>query len=151
MSHYNLPFRSPLPAPCIVDSGLLVNKRDMQRILSDLGRVVYRHEQDGTVLSEGEGYVIEVFSDPTQATIVTNQTLYLNVQSFDYLELGRTDDNQALFRLGQDHWSLYLMPQSDPMQDQVNRSINSATLEAVVAEVLSANWDVCIDDDNFSL
>ena len=151
MSHYNPPLRSSLPAPCLVDTGIVVNKRDMQRILADLGRVVYRHEQDETVLSEGEGYVIEVFSDPTQATIVTNQTLYLNVQSFDCLELGRTGDNQTCFRLCQDQWSLYLMPQTNPMQDQASRTINSATLEAVVAEVLSANWDVCIDDDTFPL
>lgn len=152
MSHDQLSGNTQLPAPCIVDTGLVINKQDMLRLLSDLGRVRYYYSQDGVVVSEDEGYVLEVFSDPQRSTLVANHTLYLNVYSFDYLELKRLEDNQACFDLLQDSWQLRLVPLSNPIQDQCNRSLNAAALEAVVAEVLSAGWDVRIDDEeNFSL
>lgn len=137
-----------LPAPCLVDTGVVVAKADMARLLSDLGRVRYRYEQDGQVTSDGEGFVLEVFNDPQQSTLVANNTLYLNVLSFDYLELGREGDNQAYLTLVQDNRRLKLTPLSNPLQEQTNRNINAAALEAMVAEALSASWDVCLDDDN---
>ena len=63
-----------LPAPCLVDTGVVVAKADMARLLSDLGRVRYRYEQDGQVTSDGEGFVLEVFNDPQQSTLVANNT-----------------------------------------------------------------------------
>jgi len=80
-------YSSHLPAPCIVDVGIVVNKQDMRRLLCDLGAVRYRYTQGDRCISEGEGYVVEVFSDPDEATLVTNHSLYLNICSFDYLEL----------------------------------------------------------------
>lgn len=141
-----------LPAPCIVDTGVIVNKRDMLRLLSDLGRVHYIYQQAGEVISEGEGYIVEVFSDASQSTLVANNTLYLNVQSFDYLELQRSPQGCTLFDLIQDDWHLRLLPLSNPLQEQTARNLNAAALEAVVAEVLSAGWDMRMDDeDHFSL
>ncbi|MDJ0707945.1 MAG: hypothetical protein QNJ46_32115 [Leptolyngbyaceae cyanobacterium MO_188.B28] len=140
-----------LPAPCLVDAGVVVNKVDMHRLLNDLGRVRYIHEQDGGVVSEGEGYVLEVFADPHQSTLVANHTLYLNVHSFDYLELSASSEQQACLDLVQDNRRLRLIPLSNPLQEQTTRSLNAAALEAMVAEALSASWDVCLDDDgNFS-
>ncbi len=140
-----------LPAPCIVDNGIVVNKQDMQKLLSDLNRVRYLYKQDDRLISEGEGFVLEVFADPQRSTLVANHALYLNIQSFDCLELQKFDQ-QACFTLVQDVFHLQLMPLSNPLQEQSNRTLNAAALEAVVAEVLSANWDVQIDDeDNFSL
>ena len=151
MTHDHFSANTQLPAPCLVDTGIIVNKRDMQRLLSDLSRVRYIHEQEGQTLSEGEGYVLEVFADPQQSTIVANQTLYLNVHSFDDLELGQLPEVGCCFNLIQEQRCLRLIPLSNPVQEQTNRSLNTAALEAVVAEVLSANWDVCIDDEeNFS-
>lgn len=152
MSHDQLSGNAKLPAPCIVDTGIVVNKQDMQKLLADLGRVRYLYSQDGKLLSEDEGYVLEVFSDPHRSTLVANHTLYLNVYSFDYLELGRSLEREPCFDLIQDNRQLRLIPLSNPLQDQTTRSLNAAALEAVVAEVLSASWDVRIDDDdNFSL
>lgn len=71
-------------APCIVDNGILVNKRDIYRLLSDLGRVRYFDIVEGQVQRQGEGYVMEVFQDATAATLVANRSLYLNLNSFDY-------------------------------------------------------------------
>ena len=151
MSHDPLPRDMRLPAPCIIDTGIIVNKQDMQRLLSDLSRVRYIYTQDGSLISEGEGCVLEVFSDPQQSTLVANHALYLNVLSFDYLELKQSVEQEPCFDLMQDTRQLRLIPLSNPLQEQTTRTLNAAALEAVVAEVLSANWDVQIDDEeNFS-
>jgi hypothetical protein len=152
MNYDQLPGHTQLPAPCIIDTGIVINKQDMQRLLADLSRVRYSYSQDGKLVNEGEGFVLEVFSDPQRSTLVANRTLYLNVCSFDYLELSQLPDQQACFDLVQDTCQLRLIPLSNPLQEQSARSLNAAALEAVVAEVLSAGWDVRIDDDeNFSL
>lgn len=64
MSYEQSPSSQHPLAPCIVDSGTIVNIQDMQRLLSDLGRVQYIHLQDGLTTSQGEGYILEVFADP---------------------------------------------------------------------------------------
>lgn len=141
------PFRSKsLPAPCIIDTGTIVNKQDMLRLLADLSRVRYIHTQDGILASEGEGCVLEVFADPTRATLIANHTLYLNVCSFDCMELGQSPDQEAWFDLIQEGRHLRLIPLSNPLQDHHDRSLNAAALEAMVAEVLSAGWDMQIDN-----
>ncbi|MGB6016157.1 MAG: hypothetical protein WBG32_15605, partial [Nodosilinea sp.] len=103
-----------IPAPCLIDSGVVVNKTDMLRLLQDLGQVQYRHFQDSISLSEGQGLVMEVFADSQQATLVANHTLYINVYSFDYLEIGQTDADGNHFDLVQDNRRLRLLPLSDP-------------------------------------
>lgn len=147
MSYDPSPHRKQLPAPCIIDSGTVVNKRDMQRLLADLSRVRYLHTQEGVLISEGEGCVLEVFADPERSTLIANRALYLNVCSFDYLELGQSPEQEPWFDLIQDDRQLRLIPLSNPLQEHHNRSLNAAALEAMVAEVLSAGWDVQIDDD----
>jgi hypothetical protein len=160
MSHDQRSGNTKLPAPCIVEAGIIVSKQDMQRLLADLGRVRYRYTQDDylegeavtqRLLAEDEGYVLEVFADLTSSTIVANRTLYINVQSFDYLELSRSPEQEPCFDLVQDSLRLRLMPLSNPIQDQKARTLSAAALEAVVAEVLSAGWDVEIDGEENSL
>ncbi|MGL5080056.1 MAG: hypothetical protein ACRC8A_01080 [Microcoleaceae cyanobacterium] len=149
MSYDQVNFRAS--APCIVDSGIVVNKRDMQKLLADLGRVCYSHIQDGQVQAEGNGYILEVFSDQYQATLVANHSLYLNVCSFDYLELKQSPDRETYFDLIQDSRVLRLIPQSHPLQDQgqdqVVRNFNAAALDAVMDQVLSGNWETQPEDD----
>ncbi|MBX2862517.1 MAG: hypothetical protein KTR27_03110 [Leptolyngbyaceae cyanobacterium MAG.088] len=142
------PSTTSFPAPCLVDTGTVINKKDMERILQNLGRVRYIHTQDEQVLREGEGYVVEVFSDPQQATLVANSSLYINVTSFDYLEMGQLADNQPYFDLIQDNRRLRILPLSNPLTERNSRSINDATLEAMLAEALTARWDACLDDDS---
>ncbi len=151
MSHEHSFRDDRLPAPCLVDAGIVANKHDMQRLLADLGRVRYCYRQDDHFSDEAEGYVMEVFADPQQSTLVANYSLYLNVHSFDYLQLGQTEGGQPCFDLMQDNRQLRLVPMSNPLDEQSTRRLNAAALEAVVAEVLSAGWDVRIDDEeNFS-
>jgi|SRR6476469_831087 hypothetical protein len=138
-----------LPAPCIIDTGIIANKQDMRRLLADLGRVRYLHTLDTKLLSQGEGCVLEVFADPQRATLIANHALYLNVQSFDYLQLSQSPEQEAYFDLVQDHRQLRLVPLSNPLQEQANRNLNAAALEAMVTQVLSAKWDVQLDDSDF--
>jgi len=90
---------------------------------------------------------MEVFADGQQATLVANHTLYINVYSFDCLEIGHTESDGSYFDLVQDSRRLRLVPLSNPMHEQITRSVNTATLEAMVADALSASWDACLDDD----
>ncbi len=80
---------NPLPprAPCIVDRGIILHPRDMACLLEDLGQVHYRFRDDSVTLAEGDGYIFEVFADPQRATVVANHALFLNLSSFDWLEL----------------------------------------------------------------
>ncbi|OZH53205.1 hypothetical protein AFK68_19165 [Hydrocoleum sp. CS-953] len=135
-------------APCIIDNGILVNKRDMQRLLIDLGRVRYIHSQDGQIQSQGEGYILEVFADRQRSTLVANHSIYLNVLSFDYLELGKSPCEETYFDLVNEGRQLRLIPLSNPMQEETSRNINAAAFDAVMDQVLSSNWDVQVDDDD---
>lgn len=146
MTHDHL--SHPLPAPCIIDCGIIINPEDMRRLLNDLGRVRYIHTIDGKVQSEGEGWIVEVFEDPTQATLVANHLIYINVQSFDYLKLGSTE-GETYFDLIQDMRSLRLIPLSNSLRElDETDQWDADTLEAMVTQVLAAKWDMQIDDDD---
>lgn len=136
-----------VPAPCIIDNGIVVNKSDMKRILTDLGHVRYTHSQDGQVQSQGEGYIIEVFADSHQSTLIANQSIYLNVCSFDYLQLGGGAQSETYIDLVQETRHLRLIPISSPLKEQNTPGLNSAALEAALAQVLCAKLDAQIDDD----
>jgi len=137
------------PAPCIIDSGTIVNKDDMRRLLDDLSRVRYVHLLDDKIQSEGEGWVIEIFTHPHQATMVANHNIYLNLQSFDYLQLHQLSAEETYFDLIQDNRKLRLIPLAQCFQDpDVTHNLDAATLEAMLTQVLSARWDVQLDDES---
>ncbi|MGF1539137.1 MAG: hypothetical protein ACFCU5_01590 [Pleurocapsa sp.] len=140
-----------LPAPCIVDTGIIVNQDDIQRLLQDLNRVRYVHLIDDRIHSEGKGFIKEIFSDPFQSTLIANNNLYINLQSFDYLKLSKSTDKQTKFVLIQDNRQLHLIPElpSSSKEFAHQNAFNAATIEAMVTEVLSARLDVQLDDDEF--
>jgi hypothetical protein len=148
---YNQPANS-LPAPCIIDQGIVVNKDDIVRLLNPLSRVSYVHSIDHHVQSEGEGYILEIFSDPVQATLVANHGICINVQSFDYLELHLSPNGETYYDLVQENRVLRLIPLVNPLQEETTvSSLDEAALGAMLSEVLSAKWDVQIDDDDCPL
>ncbi|MBD6615656.1 hypothetical protein FNW02_07350 [Komarekiella sp. 'clone 1'] len=146
MSHH-LP-DTRIPAPCIVNTGIIVNKLDMRRLLADLGRVHYIYTHGDKLLSEGEGDVMEVFANPQRSTLVANNALYLNVFSFDYLELKQSPQQETYLDLMQEGVCLRLIPHSTPLQERRDRSLNVSAIEAMMEQVLSARWDAEIDDDS---
>ena len=151
MSHQCHPTPS-LPAPCVVSTGILVNKSDMKRLLQDLSWVHYCHYLDSEPQEEGEGWVVEVFDDEQQATLVVNQSLYLNLHSFDYLALKKADTGKTYFELVQDNRVLRLDVAEKPQTQPFNsKTLPESTLEEMVTQVLSARWDVHLDDEeNFN-
>jgi hypothetical protein len=112
-----------------------------------LGRVRYIHIQEGESKSEGEGDVLEVFANQNRSTIVANHALYLNIYSFDYLELRQSPAQETYFDLVQDNRCLRLIPLSTPVQERATRKLNETAWEAMMDQVLSARWDAEIDDD----
>ena len=138
-----------LPAPCIVDEGTIVNPDDIKRLLADLCHVYYVHTIDERVSSEGKGFIQEIFSDLSQSTLIANQRIYLNIQSFDYLQLGKTADNEACFDLIQDNRQLRLIPVSHLSDRVISKNFDAQAIEAMVTEVLSARLDVQFDDEDF--
>jgi hypothetical protein len=119
----------------------------MRRLLADLGRVHYIYTQEGQLQSEGDGDVMEVFANPQRSTLVANQALYLNVHSFDYLELKQSPQQETYFDLMQESMCLRLIPLSTPLQERRERNLNVSAIEAMMEQVLSARWDAEIDDD----
>jgi hypothetical protein len=137
-----------LPAPCIINTGVIVNKLDIRRLLADLGRVHYVYTLEGKLHSEGDGDVMEVFGNPQRSTIVANHALYLNIYSFDYLELKQSAQQETYFDLVQEGMCLRLIPLSTPLQERRERTLNVNAMEAMMEQVLSARWDAEIDDDS---
>ena len=135
------------PAPCIVDEGILVDRDDIKRLLADLCYVCYVHTIDGRVSSEGQGFIREIVSNSQQSTLIANGKIYLNIQSFDYLQLSKSTENRTYFDLVQDNRQLRLIPVCRTTKEGVSRNIDAATIEAVVTEVLSARLDVQLDDE----
>ena len=144
------PRSQQISAPCIVDIGTIVNKDDIKRLLNDLCHVYYIHSLDDRVQSEGQGCFIEVFSDPNQSTLVANNNLYINIQSFDFLQLSKSTKGETCFDLRQDNRQLRLIPisHSSPLP-YLEKNIDTAAIEAMMTEVLSAHLDVQFDDDEF--
>ncbi len=143
-----VPQSSSEPAtPCVVDRGIVVNKKDMHRLLSDLTCVEYVHIIEGQVHSCGKGCIVEVFNEPNSSTLVANRGLYLNLHSFDYLELNQSPAGKAYFDLVQGDRQLRLIPLSSPMQEQLNAAINPDEIEAIFNQVIAAKWDAQIDED----
>ncbi len=138
-----------LPAPCIIDFGIVINKEDIRRLLNDLGHIRYIHTLEGNLQSQGEGWIVEVFADPQHATLVANRALYINVHSFDYLHLHQSPEEETYFDLVQDNRNLRLIPLANSPQDpSSSRNIDEITLEEMVTQVLSAKWDVQFDDED---
>lgn len=136
---------SKLPAPCIVENGIVVQKQDMIRLLSSLRQVRYIYRQDDKITNTGEGCVMEVFCDPNQATLVANHSLYLNTHSFDYLEI-LTNGEESTFALTQESRCLCLIPASESPAERTAQ-LDAADLEAIVTEAIAASWDASLDDD----
>ncbi len=89
---------------------------------------------------------MEAFADPAQATLVANRSLYLNVHSFDYLEIVTTAEETS-FVLVQDNRCLALTPIASAIEESSGHHLDAAALEAIVAEALSASWDASLDDE----
>jgi hypothetical protein len=100
---------------------------------------------------------MEVYDDPSCSTLVANQTLYLNVSSFEYLELGQCSSpekpglERPCFDLVQGDRVLRLIPLTNPLEEQERSRKNShleSAIEDVLLDVALPDWD---DEDDLDL
>lgn len=99
-------------APCIINEGTLVNKRDMLRTLETLDGVGYVHTVDGQVISSGRALVVQVFASRETSTLLVNNCLFVNVASFDYLRFWQ-EEGTTKIALHQGSMVLTLTPLTD--------------------------------------
>ena len=106
--------REPL-APCLVSKGTLTHPRDMLRALETIENLDYRYVVDGRCVEEGHTALVKLMADPESATLVVNGCLFLNVQSFRYLDFEHAGDDRWLFTLHGDGtvFELLSIPESD--------------------------------------
>ncbi|HEY9854531.1 MAG TPA: hypothetical protein V6D05_02250 [Stenomitos sp.] len=142
-------FRDPInQLQCIVDEGVLVQRRDMVRVLSDLGQVRYQEWRDGRLRRQGEGIIVHVTSNDRSATVVLNKRLYLNVNAFDYLQLGCDEAGGAWVDLVSDGMSLRLIPLTDPMDTPVLAGVEPVAQRGALDRLFGESFaEVYLDDD----
>ncbi len=96
--------------PCIVDAGVLYHRRDMARVLRDLVRVRYVDLSAGEISASGEGQIVSLFASQSSATIVFNERIYLNLNTFDYARIGKDPDGASCIDLVEADRVLRLIP-----------------------------------------
>ena len=104
---------------CLVEQGIIYSKRDMIRILRDLDRVLYIDLIDNASVANGEGYVVEVYANSFDSTLVFNNRLHINVNSFDFLKI--TTQPDRLVELISGHRVIKLRPLTNILQANQSR------------------------------
>lgn len=104
-------------SPCIVANGTLFNKRDIIRSLDTLDTVNYIDTINGDIIGQGKGVVVKVFASRENSTLILNGALFINVNSFEYLDFNTDESGKCVFNLIGNERTLMLVPESS-----VNRS-----------------------------
>jgi hypothetical protein len=102
----------PDRAPCIINEGTVLNKRDMLRALETLDCVAYTHIVEDQRISSGRAVVAQVFLSRDSATLLVNNCLFINVASFDYLRFSQ-DGGRTVLSLVEGTSVLELIPNED--------------------------------------
>ena len=129
---------------CLVEQGIIYSKRDMIRILRDLDRVLYVDLIDNASVANGEGYVVEVYANSFDSTLVFNNRLHINVNSFDFLKISSQPDK--LVELISGHRIIKLKPLTNILL------ANQSHIEEAIDEqrVVIANQLACDDEVNLN-
>ncbi len=132
---------------CIVEEGILLNRRDIVRVLRDLGLVRYSDLHDGAARASGEGYVTSVVANGSSSTIIANRRLYLNVNNFEYMRLG-VEDGQPFFDLVTQNRTIRLIPVEAPLADRPQAVTEDAYASGRVASLFGDTLaEVYFDDE----
>ncbi len=129
---------------CLVEQGIIYSKRDMIRILRDLDRVLYLDLIDNASVANGEGYVVEVYANSFDSTLVFNNRLHINVNSFDFLKI--TTQPEKLVELISGHRVIKLRPLTNILQ------ANQSRIEEEIDEqrIAIASQLACDDEVNLN-
>ena len=126
---------------CLVESGIIYSKRDMIRVLRDLDRVLYEDFIDSTSVAFGEGYVIDVYANGFDSTLVFNNRLHINVNGFDYLKISTSP--KKIVELVSGHRIIKLKPLTNILkenQSQIEEEIDEQRI--VVSTQLACDDEV---------
>jgi hypothetical protein len=124
--------------PCIIDRGVIFNKKDMMRVLQGLDQVEYTEIIDEKPAVKREGFIVEIFEDPNEATI------FLNIKiSYDPTEEALKEKRTYSIELFMPNRKVVLRPLTDPIDNpntliaevEERRRNNLVGWEEVVAEV----------------
>jgi hypothetical protein len=130
--------------PCIVGSGVVTSQKDMMRVLRGFDHVKYSDIIDNKIQSEDEAFVVEVFANDTESTIVFNRRIHINVENFEYLRM--VQSLPGIVELIEGHRTLRLESVNDPFNNKdvlMSESIeNRAHIEGLYEED-----DIIFDDD----
>lgn len=130
--------------PCIVGVGVITSKKDMIRVLRGFDHVKYTDTIDDKVQSEEEAFVVDVFFNDHESTIIFNRRIYINVQNFEYLRM--VNNLPGTVELIEGHRTLKLEAANDPFTNKdvlMSESIeNRANIEGLYEED-----DIIFDDD----
>lgn len=91
--------KTKITAPCIINDGTLINKKDMIRALETFECVNYYDFIGNKCHAKGEGIVIKVFASKDSATLIINCSVFLNVMSFEYLDFKHGKNGEAIVEL----------------------------------------------------
>ncbi len=129
---------------CLVEQGIIYSKRDMIRILRDLDRVLYVDLIDNASVANGEGYVVEVYANGFDSTLIFNNRLHINVNSFDFLKI--ISQPEKTVELISGHRIIKLKPLTNILQ------ANQARIEEEIDEqrIAIASQLACDDEVNLN-
>ena len=129
---------------CLVEQGIIYSKRDMIRILRDLDKVNYTDLIDSASVASGEGYVVEVYANGFDSTLIFNNRLHINVNSFDFLKI--SSQPEKMVELISGHRIIKLKPLTNILQ------ANQARIEEEIDEqrITIASQLACDDEVNLN-
>ena len=132
---------------CLVEYGVIYSKRDMIRILRDLDRVEYFDLVDNAEITRGEGYIVEVYANNFDASIVFNHRLHINVNGFDLLKIKTNPDK--IIELISGHRTIKLRPLTNILHTNKNEIEEEIDEQRIaIASQLACDNELDIDNEN---
>lgn len=116
-------------APCIINEGTIINKKDMIRALETLECVEYVDLIDKKMHSKGEGIVIKVFASKDSSTLIINGSIYLNVMSFEHMSYFLDETGDTVIELVSGPRTLKLFPREEDPRLMAKINQNSFNYE----------------------
>lgn len=94
----------------IVNEGIIYNKKDIMRLLWDLGHVIYLEAYDEKILNKGKGFIMQISYNSEDPTIFLGGRIYINVNSFDCLKVKKIKDSLTMYELYNEDRIIKMIP-----------------------------------------
>jgi hypothetical protein len=126
----------------IVNDGIVYSKKDIIRLLLDLGYVTYYEVKSDKVTNKGQGFIMRVCATSDDPTLFLNGKIYINVNSFDYLRVKNVKKFLSLYELHSQDRIMKIIP--DPRKPMPPASRYLA--DAIVGFGLVAEEEIALSD-----